>query len=408
MKTIKGKGSINKMADGKFRLRVSMGYTPDRRKIERSKIVYVEGRTEKEQYSKAQISMRRYITELEKEIGRGGNISFDAFFARWEDDYAKPQLEKGTLNWYRENTPIIREYFGNRKLNNIGVKDIDDFMKWTVTIKGKSKAYANTLLKILKAILQLAVKWEWIDRNPCEKVTPFKVPKTKISVYNTDMALKMFDVLEKYPMQKRLYVYLPSFCGLRREEVVALRWANIDLQERKLYVKEAARYAGKEFGVYLKPPKTEDSERTIDIPEFLIEPLKLYKTEQRKTRLLMGPQWEMNDFVFINEENGKMIYPDSLSCWFRRFIKRHGLNHITYHGLRHTFASLLLKSNVDIASISKTLGHSNVSTTIKIYIHGVKEAEREIADVMDKKFGPTLNRTKEEALRSIQLFPNSK
>ena len=391
MKRIRGRGRIEKKADGKYRLRVSMGYSPDGRKLEKSKTVYVEGKTEKEKYAMAESEMRRFITELENDRVAGGNIRFSAFVIKWREDYAIGNLEKNTLSWYNNCMPLIIEYFGKTRICDISVKTIEDFLKWVVNVKNKSKQYANTLLKIMKAMLNVAERWQWIHDNPCKKAMPYSIRKNKISVYNSEMLFELLEALDGYPVRQRLYVYLPLFCGLRREEVIALSWANVDLKRKKIYIKEAAVYAGKEFGAYIKATKTESSERVVDLPEFLILIMQDFKKQQYKKRLAMGSAWETNDYIFINEENGKMMMPGSLSYWFRRFIKRHNLPHITYHGLRHTYASLLVKCNVDIARISKSLGHNNVSTTMKIYIHGIKEAERDIAAVIDSKFGNRFN-----------------
>jgi integrase len=123
-----------------------------------------------------------------------------------------------------------------------------------------------------------------------------------------------------------------------------------------------------------------------------MELLKQYKLAQNEERLKMGDKWLPTDFVFTNSDTGKPIFPNRPTVWFSEFLKRHDLPKITFHQLRHTNASLLLAQNVDIAVLSKRLGHSKISVTLDIYSHALKSKDKEAADKMDALILPKKDR----------------
>ena len=113
----------------------------------------------------------------------------------------------------------------------------------------------------------------------------------------------------------------------------------------------------------------------------MIKLLKMYKSEQTRQRLMMGDQWQECGKVFTSE-NGSVINPDTLSSWFKRFVQRNNLPDIHIHSLRHTAATLLIANGVDIATVSKRLGHSSKSTTLNVYTHAVKSADEAAANTL--------------------------
>ncbi|MGM9571948.1 MAG: site-specific integrase, partial [bacterium] len=129
--------------------------------------------------------------------------------------------------------------------------------------------------------------------------------------------------------------------------------------------------------------KTETSEREISFPEFLIPLLKRHKTEQLKQQFACGENWHKSDRLFTTW-NGKPMHPSTPSNWFDKFLKKKGLPNIPFHGLRHTSATLLIAEGIHAKVISSRLGHSNISTTMDIYGHFLKSADKEAANVFEK------------------------
>ncbi len=113
--------------------------------------------------------------------------------------------------------------------------------------------------------------------------------------------------------------------------------------------------------------------------------LRKYRAFQNAERLRLGEYYENRDFVFA-QDNGSPMHPDSVTDWMKKFSKRHGLSHINPHAFRHTMASMLYFNGVDSVSISKRLGHAQVSITANIYAHIVEEADRKNAEILSDIF----------------------
>lgn len=133
--------------------------------------------------------------------------------------------------------------------------------------------------------------------------------------------------------------------------------------------------------------KTKSSQRIINIPADMVTMLKEYRHEQIKQRFALGDQWEETGKVFTNEYGG-LLNPDTLSTWFKRFVKRNNLPDIHFHTLRHTAATLLIAGGVDVATVSKRLGHADKTTTLNTYTHAIKSADKAAAEKLSEMLSP--------------------
>jgi integrase len=179
------------------------------------------------------------------------------------------------------------------------------------------------------------------------------------------------------------YVYFAGllYTGLRRGEMLALRWRNLDLDLGTLTVVETAYKLGN--GDYvIKEPKTAQSRRSVTLSPSLMELIKAYKADQELLRIQLGVSLNADDFVFIRPD-GSPINPNAVTLAFKRIIKRAGLRDIRIHDLRHTHATLMLKADVHPKVVSERLGHANIGITLDIYSHvlpGMQEAAAEKFD----------------------------
>ncbi len=148
-------------------------------------------------------------------------------------------------------------------------------------------------------------------------------------------------------------------------------------------------YAAKKSKI--KETKTKSSVRKISFPDFLEELIEKHREDEIFKKELIGEDWyyesvdHEEDFVFT-QENGKVIYISTISSWFKKFLKRNGLKKITFHGLRHTSATVLIAGGINIKNISKRLGHTRASTTTDIYIHALETVEKESANIFNNIF----------------------
>jgi integrase len=170
--------------------------------------------------------------------------------------------------------------------------------------------------------------------------------------------------------------------GLRRGKLLGLRWKDVDLDARTVIVRGQLQLLKVEEDqnrrpVWVPSPKSKAGKRVIDISQELTDILKTWRHTQREERLLLGPTWHGEDYVFTNEEDGP-INPRSLSRQFKAGLKRAGLSEdMTLHDLRHCAGSLMLADGQDIQAVSEMLGHSSRAVTERIYAHALRNRKRQ-------------------------------
>ena len=197
-------------------------------------------------------------------------------------------------------------------------------------------------------------------------------------------AAELIKRLQSEPIKYRTAIMLTLYTGLHRGELCGLEWSDIDLQNGLVKVNKSLLYSV-DRGVFEDGTKTRSSNRIISIPADMVELLKQYKASQLQIKLMIGDLWVEIGKVFTSD-NGGIINPEHISAWFKRFVNRHGLPDIHFHNLRHTAATLLIMEGVDIATVSKRLGHADKTTTLNIYTHAVKSADRAAADKLQDLF----------------------
>lgn len=248
--------------------------------------------------------------------------------------------------------------------------------------------------RFISSVLGIAVKWQMIILNPCERVTLPKKTKTPPKYLDEEQAALLLELIEKEDIQHKTMIKMFMYTGLRREELCGLEWKDIDFNSGVITVSRASVYIPKE-GVISDTTKNDTSQRSIKAPTAAIQMLKDFRVWQCEQRLRIGDKWQNSDRLFTTLE-GKPIHPDTITGWFHDFIKRNNLPHITIHSLRHTNATLMINSGVPITTIAARLGHANPSTTTKIYTHAIKSADAAAAETLDNIF----NNTKAERKRA--------
>ena len=239
--------------------------------------------------------------------------------------------------------------------------------------------------RFISSVLGVAVKWQLILQNQCERVTLPKKKKTPPKYLDEEQAAQLLELIEKEDMQHKTMIKMFMYTGLRREELCGLEWKDINFETSVITVARASIYIPKE-GIISDTTKNETSQRCIKAPAAAIQMLKDYRMWQREQIMRIGDRWQNTDRLFTTSE-GKPIHPDTITGWFHDFIKRNNLPNITIHSLRHTNATLMINSGVPITTIAARLGHANPSTTTKIYTHAIKSADAAAAETLDNIFG---------------------
>lgn len=234
--------------------------------------------------------------------------------------------------------------------------------------------------QIISSVLSSAVQWQMLKANPCERVKPPKSRYKEAPYLEAEDAIRLMRCLQNEELIFKLLISLYLFTGMRRGEALGLKWCDVDFKKNIVDINKELIYIPKK-GVILDTPKNETSVRKVSLTEEIMELFREWKKEQRRNIALYGDLYELSDFVFTNQL-GKPFHPDTISKWFSDFIKKNDLPPIHIHSLRHTNASMLIASGVDIKTVSSRLGHASIQTTGVIYTHQLRSADETAAQIL--------------------------
>jgi len=360
-------GSITWIGPNKCRLRVSAGYDDYGRRIQPSKIVTATSETDAERQLLALYNERnKFINERVSKSPK----TLDEMYDTWMRDHVIQNCEARTIEYYRELWERYIKDKSGAKLKTLSVRHIQGIING-VDAGSRTK---QGVFALLRAMLNKAVKWEYMDENPCKKIDPPKYEAGKKDVYNKKDLQTMVDLLKSKPVIFQLAVWLATSRGMRREEIVGLKWNDINFDDNAITVRRAV-VRVKKKGLIEKDTKTGD-ERILPLSPELIALLKKLRAEQSERRLQLGNKWVDKGWLFAGW-NGEVISPDTITRWWKEFCTENNLRNIRFHDLRHTAATVMLTNKADIASVSSILGHSRQSTTLNIYSHVLNQSKSE-------------------------------
>lgn len=258
------------------------------------------------------------------------------------------------------------------------------------TGKQKRTLSADTVRKhhrVLSSLLSTAVKQQIIFSNPCERVEIPRPDHAEAEYLDEEEAAELLRLLQSEPTQFRTAVELLLYTGLRRGELCGLEWQDIDFEKSLLTVSRTSQYLS-DRGVFTDETKNRSSRRVIKLSASAVTLLREYRIWQLQERLKLGDQWQDCGRLFTTW-NGAPIHPDTITRWFRAFCKKNGFSDgLHIHSLRHTNATLLIASGVNVRTVASRLGHADANTTNKIYSHAIKSADAAAAEVLDDILHP--------------------
>lgn len=304
--------------------------------------------------------------------------TFEELAQLWLENY-KTTVKPSTYENVRSKVEkMTEEHFKEMKLKKITVA----YCQRVVIELSKNYILYNHYLSVINRIFKYAVLMDVINSNPFDKVIKPKSRQTqRKGNFLTKEELKEFLKLAQSTTLSYFFplVHLMSYTGLRQGEALALKWSDIDFENKKITVdKTAVRIKEKQT---LQTPKTKNSKRVISIDPTTLSILKSWKKDQIKIYFRNGKHFEGDEnFIFTNQR-GEWVHIHNFIRYFKRFIADHQLKPITPHGLRHTHASLLFSAGVEPKNISDRLGHSTVQITLDLYTH-ITEEQR--SDTVDK------------------------
>ena len=415
--------------NGSYQITVSCGYDIYGKKLlETTTFIPDPSLTPKKQEKEVEDFARQFENKIRNGLSMNGRkITLKEFADRWIEEYGKINLQPGTLTKYREElNEKILPALGHRKLSELKPHVINAFLislskdgaRRDDKAGGYSKASIMKTRNVLSSILRTATEWEILEANQCSKVRLQHIDVTeKIKFFTPEQAVAFLEYIElpytvhvgghrrvddtgrpycvkdytisKFiPEQVRLLFNLAIYAGLRKGELLALQWSDVDFEQDVIRVSKSVIVVDGQH--VCTKPKTKTSYRSVSIPHFLTQRLSALKASREDFIAQVGDYWKGEDWIFV-QDNGKMMnystpyqaFQDVLHRYNQDKLPQDQLPRISFHGLRHTSATLLIAEHQDIKTVSKRLGHAQTSTTMNIYAHALQESDRKAADSLE-------------------------
>ena len=269
------------------------------------------------------------------DVARADDFTVATWLKTWYDLYAKPNVRVATADRY---DLMINPYTLPRE------------RKTKTGAQGLSSTTVRSVHLMLHCAFERAVKERLIPRNPTDDCIAPKVRKFEMKILEPEHMKAYLDAANVRGLLPMFYLELVS--GLRKGELVALLWSDLDIKNRTISVSK--QYIKNPNGeLTLSRPKTETSVRKVSIPQMAVD--LLIQEHEKHPR---------NPYMFPSPITGEMYYPDSVVNLHKKILKDAGLEHIRFHDLRHTFATLALQNGVDIKTVSSMLGHYDAGFTL--------------------------------------------
>lgn len=419
----------------KYQITVSCGYNAQGKKIRRKTTFEPDPLTAKgnrKTESTIAKEVAAFAADFERRVKTGQymagcTMTFETYAGKYLEEYAEENQAPRTLQSTRKSVREFVDDFGYLTLENLTPLYLQKYTNDLLKTKKKtgtgtlSRGTVRRRMAVLSAMLSQAVRWNLITNNPMQRVQ-IKAAGTqtaKLKYFTQEQAetfLKALDnpVLYAYSfrpgsdqqqeparldeyrdgkrsvLQFKFFFYLAIFTGCRRGELLALTWDDFDFKAGTVSAgKSVCRVNGETI---IKSTKTPGSDRVVSLPGIVVSLARAWKAEQARYRLTIGSQWIGTGHVFTRW-NGDIMGLDTPYNVFQRIIANYNatrpetapeLPTIPLHGLRHTAATLLISSGIDVRTVSARLGHADTSTTLNIYSHALRERDQAAADTLEK------------------------
>lgn len=366
-----GEGSIIKRPDGTWLAAISLGYDSNGKRLRK----FIRGQTQE--------AVVKELRKLQNGKADGtlvntGKMTVGDLLDRWLEDSARLSVAPTTLSRYRGLvTKHIKPQIGAVKLSQLKPLHVQVMLSKMEELKAgaETRRYA---FQVIRRAFNVGIRWELLARNPCGRVDTPKVIRREISPLTIDQAKSLFTFAEEY--RNGAIFILAVTTGLRRGELFALHWDDIDLKSGTMSVKRSLEELN---GVLrLKEPKSKSGKRFIKLPAMAVESLWKQRAAQMAEGLAKSP------FVFTSK-NGELLRQSNFEQFtWKPCRKAAGIpDTVVFHDLRHTSASILLSAGTSPKVIAERLGHSKISLTMDRYAHLMPGMQDAAASHMDSMLG---------------------
>ena len=323
------------------------------------------------------------LRELErKTLATGPQRKLGDYLEDWIENVHKDNLCISTYVKYKKHIKYIVSDLGEIWLQKLTPEQVTRF--YTKKIKdGLSSKTVHGIHGVLKLALDNAVRWNYVSKNVCDLVKPPRVVSREVVPLDIEQARMLLESVREHRLEVLLTMAVVT--GMRRGELLALTWSNIDFERHSLQVVHTVDYIPK-YGYVQTEPKTKAGKRLIRLPAFLMDMLEAHRVQQEEQRSKVGTAWENRDLVFPDLKGG-YFNPNYLLRVFKKILENAGVPHMHFHDLRHSAATILLCMGINIKVIQSLLGHSDISITLGLYSHLLPTMQQEVVDKWDEAFG---------------------
>lgn len=318
-------------------------------------------------------------------------ISFREFFEIYKKSYMKnlsPTTQSNYIQMAYNKKNGFLEFLGNIQLEKLNVIHLQRYVDFLVDSGLSAKTVKNRMMCI-HGVIDKAMQLHYITMTynyVGDVITP-KIVKKQIQSYNEDEVKKLLELVDKDACDNmKLLIYLAVTTGMRRSEMAALGFDDIDLKEKTINVNKARVYQHRGKCV-VKETKTASSVRVIPITNTLCTLIKKARNDYYKKMFAKGEAFVDSKAMFT-DDCGNPLRSETLSNEYKDFMDSHAdeIRYLNLHALRHTFASLALKNNADIKSVQSILGHADASTTLNTYACAYEDKKRSVIEDMEAKW----------------------
>ena len=365
-----GEGSIYQRKDGRWVASIT---------LEHRKRKYFYGDTRREVQEKLKVALHEQQQGM---LATGSQQSLKVYLENWLEQVYRPTVRPNTYKQFRS---IVHHHlipaFGHIAVQKLKAERIQAYYAQKLK-EGLSPRSIAVIHAVLHSALENAVKWGLVSRNVSKLVTRPRFERYESQTLTGEQAMKLLEVAKGSRIEALLLVALTT--GMRKGELLALRWGDLDLEKGVLYVQRTvSRIPGR--GYMESEPKTKSSRRRIMLPVVAIEALKGHCVNQEKVRMKAGEKWNERGIVFTNKYGG-FLRPDTVLDTLHQLLKDAGLPPMRFHDLRHSAATILFVAGVNPKVIQELLGHAKISMTLEVYSHVLPSMQQEAASKMDEVF----------------------
>ncbi|MFF1321201.1 tyrosine-type recombinase/integrase [Streptomyces chartreusis] len=364
-----GAGTITRRKDGRYQCAVYV-LQPDGTRARK----FAYGKT----WQECDTKRRELLAKVDQGVPvptRSAKLS--EWLPYWLDNVIKPRRKLSTYDKYEAHVRLyLVPLLGAKRLESLGVADVRRFL--VRLEKETTAATAKESHRVLRSALSSACREELITRNVAKLVEPPRTDNRELKPWTLNETLDFLAASRKDPLYAAFVLAIAM--GLRRGEIVGLRWSDLDLDNRVLYVRQQTQ---RRRGVLYDDDPKSRRRRAVPLPALCIAPLRWHRMRQATARIKAGEKWHQSDYVFATR-TGRQVEPRNIYRSFTRVAESAGLRVIRLHDARHGTATLLTAAGVAPRVVMEILGHSQISITMDVYTHVVQDTQREAMSHMDR------------------------